>query len=440
MVSRPQQISDTHLREMHARAEWAIACGSRYWPFGTKTHIQALDLPEVSWTPSRTCMLVPVPEWAADIAVGSTPSLLVDRASITAGDGSVFERCNWLCAAYLFLSGAQEHPGEAVSYASLLPQVDARIFDHAWVNRIFLLLRRLAARRAQVPESKLFGERLAAKIRVTHDVDAIRKMPEIRFKQTAFHLYNAARAASTGRWSLAAKKLERAARFLGTTPNYWNFPMIRKAEADRGIRSTFNFYGGPPGWRRASFRKMLMDPGYDVNADDIRRELGCLRDGGWSIGLHPSFECWDDAVLMRREREAVERACGAPVSECRQHWLRFSWTKTWRTQIDAGLSLDTTLGFNDRPGFRNGTALRFRPWDEDTGRALAIEAIPMILMDSHFYDYAAPTDDERRPALARWIGEVRAVGGQASVNWHVHTLAPDYGWAPGYIDLLDALA
>ncbi len=423
-----------------ARAEWVIACGTRYWSGETKRHIQALDLQRVSWVPSRTCVLVAVPEWAADIANGNPPSILVDRASIAPGDADEFERCNWLCAAYLFLSGAQEHPGEAVSYSGALPQVDARLFDRAWVNRIFLLLRRMAARRAQVAESELFGERPAAQIRVTHDVDAIHKTPEIRFKQTAFHLFNAARAASTGRWPLAAQKFRRAGRFLGTTPSYWNFQAIRKAESQRGIRSTFNFYGGAVGWRRASFRKMLLDPSYNVNADDIRSELALLRQGGWSIGLHPSFEAWDDPAPMRREREAVEAACGAPVTECRQHWLRFSWIGMWRTQIAAGLSLDTTLGFNDRPGFRNGAALRFRPWDEEVGRALGIEALPMILMDSHFYDYAMLTDDERRTALAYWIGEVRAVGGQASVNWHVHTLAPDYGWQTGYIDLLDTLA
>jgi hypothetical protein len=383
---------------------------------------------------------VPVPEWAADVALGSPPSLLVDRASIAPGDDSEFERCNWLCAAYLFLSGAQEPPGAAVSYASSLPQVDTRLFDRAWVNRIFLLLRRLAARRAQVSELELFGGRPVAEIRVTHDVDAIRKTPEIRFKQTAFHLYNAARAASTGQWPLALEKLTQATRFLGTTPDYWNFPKIREAEVDRGIRSTFNFYGGPAGWRRPSFRRMLLDPGYDVGAPGVRWELARLLEGGWSIGVHPSFESWDNATLMRSERAAVEAASGTPVTECRQHWLRFSWGRTWKAQIAAGFTLDTTLGFNDRPGLRNGAALRVRPWDEKTGRALAIEALPMILMDSHFYDYAALTGDERRAALAYWIGEVRAVGGQASVNWHVHTLAPDYGWEAGYIDLLDALA
>lgn len=381
-----------------------------------------------------------MPDWAADIGVGSPPSLLVDIASIAPGEGDPFERCNWLCAAYLFLSGAQDPPGHTLSYSAAIQGADARLYDHAWVNRIFLLLRRMASLKMGVVEQELFGPLPAPSIRLTHDVDAIQKTAEIRFKQTAFHLFNAARAVVRGRRSNAKQKLQSAARFLITSPSYNNFAEIRRVESERGIRSTFHFYGGLPGLRRASLRRILLDPAYDVSGKELKREMMTLLAGGWSIGVHLSYDSWNNVELIRKERDAVAAACGVPVTACRQHWLRFSWTETWRAQEAAGLRLDTTLGFNDRPGFRCGAAVVFRPWMESTQRPLELEAIPMVLMDSHFYDYRILTDEERRAAIFRWIAEVRAVAGEASVNWHVHTLAPDYGWDIGYRDLLDAMA
>jgi hypothetical protein len=172
----------------------------------------------------------------------------------------------------------------------------------------------------------------------------------------------------------------------------------------------------------------------------MRSVLKDFVDGGWTVGLHQSTAAWKDSVPMSRERARVADASGADITVCRQHWLRFSWAATWRAQQHAGLARDSTLGFNDRPGFRNGAALEFHPWCFQNDSPLKLSAVPMVFMDSHFYDYNQLSDNERGAVLRRWLTEVREVGGQATVNWHTHTITEVYGWGQGYRELIDALA
>jgi hypothetical protein len=428
-----------NLSETRSKAQWVLEGGHRYWPGNSSVLLSALRLPDASWNASRQCVLVALPEWASDLGVGHPPALLVDSAAIAAGAGPAFERCNWLAAAFLFLSGAQEMDQGASSYASLNRGFDLRVLDRAWVNRMLLLLRRMAARQSGIAEIQLFGALPTPAFDLTHDVDAIRKTTAIRMKQSAFLLFNAARAGIGGEWDRANEKVRHAARFVISTPRYRTLSSIRAIESEFGLRSTLHFYAGPHGLSRASPRRMLLDPAYDIADDELRTELVSLLEGGWSIGLHGSFDSWRNADVLRREKATLERACGGAVTRCRQHWLRFSWAKTWQAQQEAGFTLDATLGFNDRPGFRNASALRFKPWSAAKNSVLKIESLPMVFMDSHFYDYAILDAEQRRLAMRYWIDEIRAVHGEASMNWHTHTLAEDYGWSEGYMDLLRQL-
>lgn len=209
-------------------------------------------------------------------------------------------------------------------------------------------------------------------------------------------------------------------------------------ESAHGLRSLIHVYGGPGGWRRTPMQ-MLIDPAYNIAEDTLLKQLKEISKKGWQIGLHSSFDTYKNPTMIEKERKTVETVLSVPITACRQHWLRFSWQKTWQAQQAAGLLSDSTLGFNDRPGFRNGATLTFHPWDYDANAPMQLKAIPLTLMDSHLYDYAQFTETDRTVEVKRWVDEIRNVCGTATLLWHPHTLGSDYGWCKGFESLLDEI-
>lgn len=371
---------------------------------------------------------VRVPEWAAHCAVDG--SLLVPREAC--GADRRWAGVDWWLAAFLLLEAwhervHEERHGPVHSWSRRLRGWDSRVWEHAWVNRIGLFIRAWAAEAAQAD----FGPPPAARILLTHDVDAVAKTWAIRCKQGAFHLFNAGRLALAGRLRDAGARVAATLRLLVGDDDWMQFDALLARERAVGLRARFHFHADP---RVRTPVRRLFDPGYDIGAPQLVRLLKAIRIQGGEIGLHPGYDSWRSTETIAVQRDWLEHVSGGTVSVCRQHWLRFGWAETWVAQSSAGLQEDTTLMFNDRPGFRNAAALQYRPWDIE-----GLVAMPTVFMDSHFYDYYSMAAEARTRAIRRWLGEVRAVGGTAAVLWHPHTLSADYGWREGFEILVTEL-
>jgi hypothetical protein len=360
------------------------------------------------------------------------------------GQGSPWEKTDWFGVIHWYLQGLAERAFEAAhrpihSYSVRLKNWDTGIWRRAWVNRVALFLRRWAAIRANEDEERLFGKLPEPEIILTHDVDAIYKTPAIRVKQTVFKCFNALKWLARGKLIKALCGIREACRFFVISADYWCFDEIVRIEEAASMKSIFLFYGGIGGWRR-SLAEILLDPAYNVEENRIQNLIRSLHARGWEIGLHPSFYTWSKPQPILDECQRLENALQTDVKTCRQHWLRFSWSRTWAAQEEAGIERDFTLGFNDRPGFRNGAALGFRPLNGGLKCPLSITLFPMVLMDSHLYDYRNMSDEDRRREIRYWIDEIRAVRGVGSVIWHQQVFSEDYGWGHCYKYLLEYLS
>lgn len=411
------------LPNMGARRSHVLESLGKYWP-GSADQVAELPIQECEPAsiggPLRLTEVV-VPDWAEAVAIDGR--LLVPRE--TAPDGS-WQRTDWWTAAFVMLEGWHERQWERAhgpihSYSFRLRGWDERAWERAWVNRIGMFLA-IWAGVAPVREG--------AAVRLSHDVDAISKTLPIRIKQGAFRTVAALRRRS-GRVGATGP-----VSFVTRRGDWWHIDDVLRMEDEAGVAATFNVFADP---RRRTPARWLMDPGYRLDSSKGARLIAALRGSRAEVGLHPSFDSWRDPDLLADQRAHLEEHLGRPVRRVRQHWLRFSWERTWAAQAAAGLGCDATLMFNDRPGFRNSAAIEWHPWNPLTGSPHEISAVTSCFMDSHQYDYSDLAGTAHLAARTL-VDECRAVGGTAEFLWHPHTLNADYGWRDGFADLVGAVA
>ena len=394
---------------------------------------------------STSFKLVSLPKEFAGIGVGRSNQLCVPCYCVLEGQSEEWARVDWLRACFDMLTCQPEwmtevKNGAIHSYSIRLSRDSQVCFDHAWVNRIILFLRRWGSLKYSKTETELFGSIPKGRLLLTHDVDYIKKTLPLRVKQSIFCGFNLVRSILSFRMCRARDAALQAMRFLFAGGDYWQFDKIVVLEHRYGARSQWNIYGGKGGLFRSP-KELLLDPSYLATQPKMKQVLRELNREGHTIGLHQSFDSWNDSQPMEVEKKRVEQAASSSVRSCRQHWLRFSLRDTWRAQEAAGFTLDTTLGFNDRVGFRNSAALRMPAWfNSENRQSTSLEVLPMVLMDSHLFDYGRMSAADRKSVILAVLDELAFVGGEATVIWHQRVFHDDYGWGEDYEFLLKAAA
>lgn len=414
-----------------------------YWKENTEL---ILNLPiqdrQNSFKISIPLKMIPIdlPNWGSSCGVQN--QILVPQECVKI-DGNLndWREIDWWLAIFLLLEGWHERIWEKThgvihSYSFKLKDWDTRAWDHAWVNRIALFLRKWYSKHFNT-DNIFFGHLPKPELILSHDVDAVCKTHPIRIKQSAFHIFNSLNLLVKFRIFDSIKKLTKGIKFFLSNENWWVFDRLLTIEKSAGITAVYNFYSDT---RSKNFKRWLMDPGYDVKSDRLKSLLRQLKDAGHKIGLHPTYDAWDDSELLAEQKKTLEESLGAKVTYCRQHWLRFSWRDTWSSQSIAGLEQDSTLMFNDRSGFRNSTAGSWNPWNEKKGEAYKLKCTASVLMDSHLYDYDNIGCLERNGLIEEWINECCLVNGECSLLWHPHTLTKDYAWEDGFKYLLQKIS
>lgn len=214
----------------------------------------------------------------------------------------------------------------------------------------------------------------------------------------------------------------------------WDFDAYCRVESDAGLRSTFYFSVVPKSWGHGR------DVTYDLGLPRYRQLMARLQRSGWETGLHASYETIEDRPALKWQvRRLTSLARDVPTS-MRHHYLRLDPRRPYESIQSAstcGLMCDSSVGFNDAPGFRAGIAMPYRVHGalDSTGRR--VFELPMTLADMHLprNDVATAT----RIALAH-VAAVRELGGMAVLNWHVGNWHSKPAWRESFKAVCELLA
>jgi peptidoglycan/xylan/chitin deacetylase (PgdA/CDA1 family) len=319
------------------------------------------------------------------------------------------------------------------------------MLERAFVNRLARGLARRVAERARSAGVTLEplplwkgGAPFAAAL--THDVDDV----TLHSWAASWRLLRQARAPGDYALRAGLAGLARAARHAFDEGDpYWTLDLWMSEEESRGFRSTFYFLPPAPSRRHPYDGLYRMDDriGYRGRRVPVREVMRAMIGRGHEIGLHGSYRSHRDGGEMARQRAQIGEACGREPRGIRQHFLRFDVAATWRAQSAAGFEYDTTLGYNETPGFRAGIAAPFRPYDAAARAPGGPLELPLTAMDGALFRSLGLDLEGAAGRMAAHLAEVEEVGGLAVLLWHPNAASERHfpGWWPCYVRVLDRL-
>ena len=186
---------------------------------------------------------------------------------------------------------------------------------------------------------------------------------------------------------------------LGLVRPYDNVRLIVSNEKERGFRSSFYF----------------LTTNYPLA--QVVNDSNRARSQGRDIGLHGDFGTHDSVEKMNEAVARFLQGLGFRPSGLREHYLKFDFEKSWAVMEQAGFDYDTTVGTNDRLGFRLGLASPFHPPDGSWAPLNLIE-LPLSLMDTTLWGYLKRTEEQGMADFLGLLEKVEKVEGLFTLLWH----------------------
>lgn len=207
-------------------------------------------------------------------------------------------------------------------------------------------------------------------------------------------------------------------------PQWLNFKAIANLELKYGFTSTF--YWIPV---KGKVEGVGKNADYSLKDKAISDEMNWLKDHGFSHGIHKSIA----STSLKEEVDIM----GFEILTNRYHYLKFNFDNLKSEMKTAGLLMDTSLGYAEVPGYRNGYSLPYIPFDLKNRTPCNFIEVPLTIMDGTFSKYQKSSGDDALNQIIEFINE-NDKNSMISILWH-NSHFTDYkykGYPKVYEDVL----
>lgn len=132
----------------------------------------------------------------------------------------------------------------------------------------------------------------------------------------------------------------------------------------------------------------------DYNIDDhvITDLLKLIHVNAHKIGLHPSFNATIIPGQIEKEFNELKKICETvgikqKSFKSRNHYLR--WNNHSISELEkAGIEIDQTLTFAQKPGFKTGTSISYPAFNFDSMKISSVTIEPLIMMEQSLLSFS----------------------------------------------------
>lgn len=153
-----------------------------------------------------------------------------------------------------------------------------------------------------------------------------------------------------------------------------------------------------------------------------------ISDRGFKVGLHPSYNTYNNIELLEKEKEVLEKVTGKEVKYSRQHFLRYNLPVTYRNLLNLGITHDYTSCLYSEPGYKYGIINTFPWFDNRENRMTKLKIHPTLAMDTTYRFYKKKNSKKSLKHVKTIIDETRYLKGEFRILWHNSSLSGIHGW------------
>lgn len=157
------------------------------------------------------------------------------------------------------------------------------------------------------------------------------------------------------------------------------------------------------------------------------------------VGIHPSLSSNKHYLKLEAEYNGLCDLLDRDVTISRQHFLKISLPKTYRTLMQIGILHDYSMGYSSHLGFRAGIAIPYHFFDLAKNDETGLTIHPVSIMDVTLKDHLRLSRESSLEAIAGMVDKIKSVNGEFVSLWHNESLGDTgrwKGWRVVYEEML----